>query len=122
MGSAATVAVPQAVTTVRSGPAFAWTETENYLILGTDRRVVEFQPGARHYHHRRLRLQVNRAAVLSVPRDLYLEIPSYGFGRINQVDYIGGILKTPGGGPALISTVLSNTLGIATVHFGCVWR
>jgi LCP family protein required for cell wall assembly len=53
-----------------------------------------------------------------VPRDLYLEIPNYGFGRINQVDYIGEkILKVPGGGPALLSTVLNQSLGIQTRHW-----
>jgi LCP family protein required for cell wall assembly len=62
--------------------------------------------------------KLNRAAVLSVPRDLYLEIPNYGYGRINQIDYIGEkILKVPGGGPALLSSVLSDTLGISTHHW-----
>jgi len=59
-----------------------------------------------------------RAAVLSIPRDLYLEIPNYGYGRINQVDYIGErITRVEGGGPALVSLVLSQTLGISTTHW-----
>ena len=61
---------------------------------------------------------LQRVAVLSIPRDLYLEIPNYGQGRINQVDYIGErILEVEGGGPALISDVLSSTLGISTEHW-----
>ena len=59
-----------------------------------------------------------RAAVLSIPRDLYIEIPNYGYGRINQVDYIGErVTRVKGGGPALVSEVLSDTLGIATSHW-----
>lgn len=101
-----------------SGPAFAWSETENYLILGTDRRTADSSWRTDTIMVVGLDRALNRAAVLSIPRDLYLEIPDYGYGRINQVDYIGEkILKVPGGGPALISTVLSHTLGISTNHW-----
>jgi LCP family protein required for cell wall assembly len=118
IGSVATEAIPVAVTTVPSGPAFAWRETDNYLILGTDRRSSGGSWRTDTIIIVGLDHKLNRAAVLSVPRDLYLEIPNYGFGRINQVDYIGEkILGVPGGGPALISTVLSNTLGIQTNHW-----
>jgi polyisoprenyl-teichoic acid--peptidoglycan teichoic acid transferase len=55
---------------------------------------------------------------LSIPRDLYLAIPNYGCGRINQVDYLGEKdSPLPGGGPALVSEVLSRTLGIETQHW-----
>lgn len=118
VGSVATTAVPRAATTLPSGPAFAWSETENYLILGTDRRSNDSSWRTDTLIIVGLDRKLNRAAVLSVPRDLYLEIPNYGYGRINQVDYIGEkILKVPGGGPALVSTVLSQTLGISTQHW-----
>jgi LCP family protein required for cell wall assembly len=118
LGSVATVAMPRALTAVPSGPAFAWKETENFLILGTDRRSADSSWRTDTLIIVGLDRRLGRAAVLSIPRDLYLEIPAYGFGRINQVDYIGEkILKVPGGGPALISTVLSNTLGISTHHW-----
>jgi LCP family protein required for cell wall assembly len=118
VGTVVTEAVPRAVTEVPSGPAFAWSETENYLILGTDRRATDSSWRTDTIIIVGLDRKLNRAAVLSVPRDLYLEIPNYGYGRINQVDYIGEkILKTPGGGPGLISMVMSNTLGISTQHW-----
>lgn len=114
--------VPASVATVvtqkASGPAFVWAETENYLLLGTDHRQ-----GSDNWRTDTIMVvgidrKLNRAAVLSIPRDLYLEIPNYGYGRINQVDYIGErILRTEGGGPALVSTVLSQTLGIQTQHW-----
>lgn len=103
---------------VASGPAFAWSETDNYLILGTDRRPNDgswrtdtiMVVGVDH--------KLNRAAVLSIPRDLYIEIPRYGYARINQADYIGQeIQKIEGGGPALVSEVISETLGIPTRHW-----
>lgn len=114
--------VPSAVATVvtqgNAGPAFVWSETENYLLLGTDHRT-----GSDNWRTDTIIVvgidrKLNRAAVLSVPRDLYIDIPNYGYGRINQVDYIGErILRTEGGGPALVSTVLSQTLGIETHHW-----
>lgn len=103
---------------VTTGPAFAWNETKNFLILGTDRRPTDDSWRTDTIMVVGLDQENNRAAVLSIPRDLYLAIPNYGYGRINQVDYIGErILKTEGGGPALMSEVLSQTLGIATDHW-----
>jgi LCP family protein required for cell wall assembly len=60
---------------------------------------------------------LNRAAVFSIPRDLYVQIPGHGWDRINQVDYLGERRSGPGGGPALVSQVLSRTLGISTHHW-----
>lgn len=117
IGSVPTTASPQLIA-APSGPAFAWQETENYLILGTDRRSKDSSWRTDTIIIVGLDRKLNRAAVLSVPRDLYLEIPNFGYGRINQVDYIGEkTLKVPGGGPALISAVLSQTLGISTNHW-----
>jgi LCP family protein required for cell wall assembly len=103
---------------VEVGPAFNWSTTDNYLILGTDRRPADDSWRTDTIIVVGLDRTLNRAAVLSVPRDLYIDIPNYGYGRINQADYIGErILKTPGGGPALVSSILSDTLGIATTHW-----
>jgi polyisoprenyl-teichoic acid--peptidoglycan teichoic acid transferase len=99
------------------GPAFNWSETENYLILGTDRR-----PGGGSWRTDTVMLvgldrALNRAAVFSIPRDLYVQIPGYGWGRINQVDYLGEQRNGEGGGPQLVSDVLSATLGVQTQHW-----
>lgn len=98
------------------GPAFNWSQTENYLLLGTDHR-----PGWTSWHTDVIMIvgvdrANNRVAVFSIPRDLYVQIPGYGWGRINQVDDIGEKMS-PGGGPALLSQVLANTLGISTKHY-----
>lgn len=98
------------------GPAFNWSQTENYLILGTDHR-----PGWTNWRTDVVMVvgvdrANNRAAVFSIPRDLYVQIPGYGWGRINQVDYLGE-RANPGGGPALVSQVLEKTLGISTNHW-----
>jgi LCP family protein required for cell wall assembly len=102
---------------VPAGPSFEWSKTDNYLVLGTDHR-----PGWTSW-----RTDVvivvgvdranNRLAVFSIPRDTYVQIPGYGWGRINQVDYMGERSSPNGGGPKLVSQVLQNTLGISTNHW-----
>ena len=98
------------------GPAAKWANTENYLILGTDRL-----PGQTEWRTDSIMLigidrAQGRAAVLSVPRDLWVQIPNYGWGRINQVDYLGE-RKQAGNGPLFVSQVLSQTLGVSTGHW-----
>ncbi|MFN8468851.1 MAG: hypothetical protein U0X20_25055 [Caldilineaceae bacterium] len=46
-----------------------------------------------------------------------MDIPGYGYGRINQVDFIGEKASPGGGGPKLVSQVLQNILGISTNHW-----
>jgi polyisoprenyl-teichoic acid--peptidoglycan teichoic acid transferase len=98
-------------------PAFM-EQTENILILGTDQRgdgqawrtdtimvvVVDHTNG-------------ERVGIISIPRDLWVEIPGYGMGRINQADYLGEVRKHPGGGPALTGKLIQENLGIPTQHW-----
>lgn len=99
------------------GPAFNWSQTENYLLLGTDHR-----PGWTSWRTDVIMIvgvdrANSRVAVFSIPRDTYVQIPGYGWGRINQIDNIGEKANPNGGGPALMSQVLANTLGITTQHW-----
>ncbi|MEZ4712841.1 MAG: LCP family protein [Caldilineaceae bacterium] len=101
-----------------NAPSPAWQNTENFLILGTDRRGNEAVWRTDVIMVVGLDRQNGRAAVLSIPRDMYVEIPNYGFQRINRADYLGEKeLNIEGGGPALVSQILQKTLGIATTHW-----
>ena len=100
------------------GPASNWQYTENYLILGTDRRAGEGGWRTDTIMVVGLDRAQQRAAVFSIPRDLYVEIPNFGYGRINQADFLGE--RNPdlhGGGPQLVSKIISRTLGIQTNHW-----
>jgi LCP family protein required for cell wall assembly len=62
------------------------------------------------------------ASVLSLPRDLWVDIPDTGLDRINQAHYFGELYEYPGGGPALAMETVSALLGVpidyyATVNF-----
>ncbi|HUS94545.1 MAG TPA: LCP family protein [Patescibacteria group bacterium] len=62
------------------------------------------------------------AAALSLPRDLWVEIPGFGVDKINQAHFLGEVYEYPGGGPALAVETVEATLGVdidyyATVNF-----
>jgi LCP family protein required for cell wall assembly len=62
------------------------------------------------------------AAVMSLPRDMWVEIPGFEVDRINQAHYYGEAYEYPGGGPALAVETVEAFLGIqidyyATVNF-----
>lgn len=100
------------------GPATNWQGKENYLILGTDRRSGEGSWRTDVVMVMGIDRDAGKAVVFSIPRDLYVNIPDYGMGRINQADFIGE--RNPdryGSGPALVSTIISETLGIETNHW-----
>ena len=92
-------------------------KTENILVLGDDS----------HHNYAIWRtdsimvIAIDRengqVGIISIPRDLYVDIPDYGMERINVADYIGEVREYPGGGPALASRVISETLGIPTQHY-----
>lgn len=105
-----------ALVSTPAGPAFSWQETENYLILGTDRRAQEGSWRTDSIMVVGLDRANNRAAVFSIPRDTYVNIPGYGWGRINQADYMGERRETDGG-PKLVGQIVEEILGIPTQHY-----
>jgi polyisoprenyl-teichoic acid--peptidoglycan teichoic acid transferase len=51
------------------------------------------------------------AAVLSIPRDLWIEIPGFQIDRINQAHFLGEVHNYPGGGPALAMETVEAAIG-----------
>lgn len=60
------------------------------------------------------------AAVLSLPRDLWVEIPDFGVDRINQANYLGEIYEYPGGGQALAVQTVETLLGVPINYYVAV--
>lgn len=111
---------------VAGGPAVGgyilWQRTAtlprtNILILGLDRRPEE---GAVVRSDTMILMTVYppgpRIALLSIPRDLYVEIPGYGTGRINAAHFWGEN-EAEGGGPALAMQTVSQNLGVPVHHY-----
>lgn len=98
-------------------------ERVSILLLGIDHRCDEDGPA---HTDTMMVLTVDpiglSAAILSLPRDLWVEIPGFPADRINQAHYLGEVYEYPGGGPALAMETVSATLGVpidyyATVNF-----
>lgn len=56
------------------------------------------------------------AGMLSIPRDLWVNIPGFGYSRINTAYSSGEGSKLPGGGPALTMKTVEQLLGVP-VHY-----
>ena len=54
----------------------------------------------------------NTAGMLSIPRDLWVNVPNYGFRKINEAFFLGEANHLPGGGPQLASETVEQLLGV----------
>ena len=89
----------------------------NIVVLGSDQR-----PDWSQWHTdvvQVVSVQRDRGAVsvISVPRDLYMYIPSLWMSRINFADFYGEAHEYEGGGPALMRDTLLYNLGIRQDHY-----
>ena len=103
--------VPTAVPQVALPP-----DTVTILLLGSDRRE-----GQTYWRTDTIILVAvdtrgHTAGLLSIPRDLWVYIPSHGNERINTAELWGEMGKYPGGGPALIKKTIEHNLGLP-VHY-----
>jgi LCP family protein required for cell wall assembly len=62
--------------------------------------------------------KTRQVSLLSIPRDLWVYIPTYGWGRINMAHRIGQRFKYPEGrGPGLLMRTIEENLGIPIDHW-----
>ncbi len=92
-------------------------ERLNILLLGSDSRS-----GDKYGHADTMILLTvdpisKTAGLLSIPRDLWVDIPGYGENRINQAYRLGEIKGHPGGGPALAIETIQANLGTPVHHY-----
>ncbi len=57
------------------------------------------------------------AGMLSIPRDLWVEIPGYSHGRINTAYFLGERDRLPGGGPELAVKTVEKFMGVPIQYF-----
>jgi hypothetical protein len=105
----------QGVLAATPDPA-ALQQTENILVLGADVR-----PGPWMMHTDSMMLvaideKTRQVGMLSIPRDLWVDIPGWGADRINKAYFVGDYKKFEGGGPALAKQVVEKTLGVPIKH------
>lgn len=64
--------------------------------------------------------QTKTAGMLSIPRDLWVSIPGFDYGRINTAYYLGDAYKLPGGGPALAMKTVEQVIGVPVQYYAQV--
>ncbi|MBP6016658.1 MAG: LCP family protein [Candidatus Promineofilum sp.] len=116
--SAGTIAAPGGQVSPDSMPVWSGTERVNILLLGVDLRCDEEGPT----HSDTIIIATidpvsQSAALLSLPRDLWVEIPDFGANRINQAYFLGQAYELPGGGAGLAVETVEAFLGIPIDYY-----
>lgn len=61
--------------------------------------------------------QTKTAGMMSIPRDLWANIPGYGYAKINTAFYDGEAFKLPGGGPELAMRTVEQVIGVPIQYY-----
>jgi len=61
-----------------------------------------------------------QAGMLSIPRDLWVEIPGFGFNRINTAYTYGESNRLPGGGPGLAVKTVESVIGVPIQYYAVI--
>ena len=59
----------------------------------------------------------NTAGMLSIPRDMWVNVPGFGYSRINTAWTLGRRSKLPGGGPNLTMKTVSHFIGVPVDYY-----
>src|SRR4030065_2065892 len=60
------------------------------------------------------------AGILSIPRDLWVNIPGFDYGKLNTAYYLGELYNLPGGGPGLAVQTVEDLLGVDINYYAQV--
>lgn len=111
--------VPDAAPEAALPPAWDGASRINILFIGLDERDLEANQGPPRTDSMILFTidPVSKTAgMLSIPRDMWVNIPGFGYSRINTAYPSGEGARLPGGGPALAMKTVSQFLGVP-VHY-----
>ncbi len=100
-------------------PPLTDNETINFLLIGSDKR-----PGS-SYRTDTMVIAImwpkeGQVSLISIPRDLWIYIPSVGMQRVNTAYQSGEIYDYAGGGPGLLKDTIAYNLGIRIDHTAMV--
>ncbi|MGV2435109.1 MAG UNVERIFIED_CONTAM: LCP family protein [Anaerolineae bacterium] len=92
------------------------------LLLGIDQRSAVESSGTEFFRTDTMMLvQIDpirrTAGMLSLPRDLYVEIPGFKKGRINTANYLGDSNRLPIGGTGLAMETIKANFGMDVDYY-----
>jgi len=99
-------------------PDWQGKERVNILLMGIDQREYEEGPWRTDTM---ILVSIDpatkSAAMLSIPRDLWVPIPGFQESRINNAHFFGDASKYPGGGPALAKKTIQQNFGLPVQYY-----
>lgn len=101
-------------------PGATLTERVNILLMGSDSRTTDKNGRTDSLILVTVDPLSQTAAMLSIPRDLWVVIPGYGENRINMAYRLGQLSDVPGGGPALVVATVEANLGVPVDYYGVI--
>ncbi|MBI4772072.1 MAG: LCP family protein, partial [Chloroflexi bacterium] len=101
-------------------PLVSDAETINFLLIGSDRRSYGSSFRTDTLIVAALRAGSAQVTLISIPRDLYVYIPTWGMDRVNTAYLRGQLTGYPGGGQALLKDTILYNLGIRIDHLAMV--
>jgi len=60
------------------------------------------------------------ASMLSIPRDMWVNIRGFGYGRINEAYFNGEAFNLPGGGPELARQTVEQFIGVPVQYYAVI--
>jgi LCP family protein required for cell wall assembly len=108
------------------GPLPDWEGSDpfNILLLGLDQRDREREHDIPARSDTMILVRIDpkakSAGMVSIPRDLWVDIPGFGQGKINTAYTIGEVRKLEGGGPGLAKRTVEHNLGLKVDFYGRV--
>ncbi len=99
----------------------------NVLVMGLDYRDVQDLAAGTLQGYPRTDTMIlltidpvsKTAGAVSIPRDMWVNIPGFGYGKINTAYTLGETYKLPGGGPEMAIKAVESFLGVPIQYF--VW-
>ena len=92
------------------------------LIMGLDYR--DWQSGDTPHSDTMILLSLDpvtkSASMLSIPRDIWVSIPGFNYGRINESYFNGAAYNLPGGGPELARKTVEQFIGVPVQYYAVI--
>ena len=93
----------------------------NILMMGLDYRDWSENPNAPSRTNSMILFTIDpvtrTAGMLSIPRDMWVDIPGFDYGPINTAYFLGDAFKVPGGGPGLAVATVEEFLGVPIQYY-----
>jgi polyisoprenyl-teichoic acid--peptidoglycan teichoic acid transferase len=113
---------PQPQPTPTPVPVIAWggESSFNFVAIGVDRREESEIPRTDTIMIGNVDVPNHRLGLVSIPRDLVVEIPGYGQDRINTAYVYGEQFRERDGGIGLLRRTIERNFGVPIHHFGMI--